>query len=352
MSALESPATLSAPGAAWCLMAAAMLAVAGTPAAAAADVAVGPLAVGERVVFLGDSITQAGDKPGGYVALVREAIARTLPDAGIDVIGAGISGNKVPDLESRLDRDVLAKNPTTVVIYIGINDVWHSQQGKGTPKPAFEKGLRSLVGRIRAAGARVILCTPSVIGEQAQGQNPLDAMLDEYSDITRSVAADLATGLLDLRKACIAHLAAANASGAGQGRLTTDGVHLNEAGNRFVAGQMLEALGVTASAGGTRKLRHVVLFKFKDTSTPEDVARIVAAFQGLSAEITEIDGFEWGTDVSPEGKSQGFTHCFIVTFDTAADRDAYLPHPAHQAFVSLVGPHVDKVCVVDFWGTK
>ena len=100
---------------------------------------------------------------------------------------------------------------------------------------------------------------------------------------------------------------------------------------------------------GPRRLRHVVLFKFKDTSTPEDVARIVAGFRGLPAKIKEIAGFEWGTDVSPEGKAQGFTHCFLVTFATAADRDAYLPHPAHKEFVALIGPHVDKVCVVDYW---
>ena len=101
--------------------------------------------------------------------------------------------------------------------------------------------------------------------------------------------------------------------------------------------------------GGPRRLRHVVLFKFKDSSTPEDVARIVASFQVLPAKIKEIAGFEWGTDVSPEGKAQGFTHCFLVTFATAADRDVYLPHPAHKEFVALVGPHVDKVCVVDYW---
>ncbi|MFM8291004.1 MAG: Dabb family protein [Planctomycetia bacterium] len=103
------------------------------------------------------------------------------------------------------------------------------------------------------------------------------------------------------------------------------------------------------AAAGQRRLRHVVLFKFKDSSTPADVARIEAAFRGLPATIKEIAGFEWGTDISPEGKAQGFTHCFLVTFATEADRDTYLPHPAHKEFVALVGPHVDKVCVVDYW---
>ena len=116
---------------------------------------------------------------------------------------------------------------------------------------------------------------------------------------------------------------------------------------------MILAAGHSSSAEPTaakpRTLRHVVLFKFKDTSTEADVAKIVAAFQGLPAKIKEIAGFEWGTDVSPEGKSQGLTHCFLVTFKSEADRDVYLPHPAHKEFVAIVGPHVDKVCVVDFW---
>lgn len=112
------------------------------------------------------------------------------------------------------------------------------------------------------------------------------------------------------------------------------------------------AAGSRSAAGADaqpRTLRHVVLFKFKDTSTAADVEKIVAAFRGLPARIKEIAGFEWGTDVSPEGKAQGFTHCFLVTFKSEADRDAYLPHPAHKEFVGIVGPHVDKVCVVDFW---
>lgn len=319
------------------------------PCANADDAEVRPPAKGERIVFLGDSITQAGAGPGGYVSLVRDAVSAALPDAGVEVIGAGISGNKVPDLERRLDRDVLAKKPTTVVIYIGINDVWHSQRGQGTAKDVYEQGLRSLVERIRAAGGRVILGTPSVIGEKAAGTNPLDAMLDEYAAITRTVATDLKTGLVDLRKAFVAHLAAHKQDQADRGLLTNDGVHLNAAGNRFVADRMLEALGVVQGGDRGKLLRHIVLFKFKDTSTPADVTAIVAAFRALPGKIPQIKEFEWGTDISPEGKSQGLTHCFLVTFASEADRDAYLPHPAHEEFVSLVKPHVDKVCVVDYW---
>ncbi len=96
-------------------------------------------------------------------------------------------------------------------------------------------------------------------------------------------------------------------------------------------------------------LRHVVLFGFKATSSPQDIDGIVAAFQALPSKISEIKGFEWGVNSSPEGLNQGLTHAFTVTFHSDADRDTYIPHPAHQEFVGLLGPHLDKVTVIDYW---
>ena len=98
-------------------------------------------------------------------------------------------------------------------------------------------------------------------------------------------------------------------------------------------------------------LRHVVLFKFKDSAAPADVQQIEEAFRALPAQIDVIQEFEWGTDVSVEGKAEGYTHCFFVTFADAAGRDAYLPHPAHQAFGQVLRPHVDKVLVFDYWAS-
>jgi hypothetical protein len=119
----------------------------------------------------------------------------------------------------------------------------------------------------------------------------------------------------------------------------------------FITGiAVMAALESSATAAKPEKLlRHVVLFKFKSTSTPDDVKKIVEAFGELPKKISEIHSFEWGTDVSPEGKSQGFTHCFLVTFKTEKDRDTYLPHAAHKEFVGIVGPHVAGVLVVDYW---
>ena len=102
---------------------------------------------GETIVFLGDSITQQGAGPTGYVTVFREAIEKARPNSGIKVIGAGIGGHKVPDLEARLDKDVLSHKPNVVVIYIGINDVWHSKNGRGTSVEKYEAGLRSLIKR-------------------------------------------------------------------------------------------------------------------------------------------------------------------------------------------------------------
>jgi lysophospholipase L1-like esterase len=213
------------------------------PTQAAAPV---PLKKGDRVVFLGDSITAAGARKGGFITMMREVIDKKHADLKVQLIGAGISGHKVPDCQKRLQRDVIEKKPTVVFIYIGINDVWHSTRGRGTSKEIFEKGLRRMIARINEAGARVILCTPTVIGEKVDGGNKLDAMLDEYSDISRKVARDTKSQMLDLRKQFVSHLAKVNKdANKSRGVLTRDTVHLNEPGNRFVAKRMLEALGVT-----------------------------------------------------------------------------------------------------------
>jgi len=203
-----------------------------------------PLKKGERIVFLGDSITQAGVGPKGYVTLVRQALAERHKDLGVEVIGAGISGNKVPDLQRRLEKDVLARKPTLVVIYIGINDVWHGENdpARGTPKDKFEAGLKDVIQRIKGAGARVVLCTPTVIGEKKPGTNKLDARLDEYAEVSRAVAKETGSRLCDLRKAFQDHLAKHNPEDKERGVLTSDRVHLNDAGNRLVADTVLAAI--------------------------------------------------------------------------------------------------------------
>lgn len=200
---------------------------------------------GDKIVFLGDSITQGGGGATGYITLIKKALDEKSKDRAIETINAGISGNKVPDLQRRVDKDVIARKPAVVFIYIGINDVWHGENdpSKGTTKEKFEMGLREVIGKITDAGDKVILCTPTVIGEKKGGANKLDGQLDEYSAISRKLAKELKLPMCDLRQAFVDHLKANNPDDKDRGILTTDRVHLNAAGNKLVAETMLKMLG-------------------------------------------------------------------------------------------------------------
>ena len=96
-------------------------------------------------------------------------------------------------------------------------------------------------------------------------------------------------------------------------------------------------------------LRHVVLFAFTQEAGPAAVAEVCERFTRLPAQIDLICDFEWGTNVSPEQINRGYTHCFVLTFASDADRDAYLVHPAHQAFVTAMAPVLASALVVDYW---
>jgi hypothetical protein len=99
----------------------------------------------------------------------------------------------------------------------------------------------------------------------------------------------------------------------------------------------------------SKVLRHVVLFKFKDNTTPADIKKVTDAFEKLPTQISQIKAFEWGVNNSPEKINEGLTHCFFVTFSSEKDRDDYLVHPSHKAFVDILKPFLDKPVVVDYW---
>ena len=107
----------------------------------------------------------------------------------------------------------------------------------------------------------------------------------------------------------------------------------------------------TKSGENNPVLRHAVFFKFKDTSSAQDVDQVVNAFRALPETISAIKDFEWGTNNSPEGLNDEFTHCFLLTFADEQGRTEYLPHPAHKAFGKSLRPHLDKVFVIDYWGS-
>ena len=121
----------------------------------------------------------------------------------------------------------------------------------------------------------------------------------------------------------------------------------------LLMGISLSALAADApTTKHTGKLNHVVAFKFKESATKEQIKEIEDAFRDLKKKIKEIHSYEWGTNVSPEKHDKGFTHGFIVGFNTEKDRDAYLVHPDHKAFGALLRPILADVFVIDFWAEK
>lgn len=190
----------------------------------------------KRIIFFGDSITQQGVQVNGFVTIIK----KTLDSTKYNVIGAGIGGNKVYDLYLRLEDDVLSKKPDLVVIYVGINDVWHKATSHtGTDYPKYIKFYQALIDKIQASGSKVILCTPSVIGEKKNNANEFDAELDKYSNGIRELATKNNLPLCDLRNAFFDYEIANNQDDKEKGILTVDKVHLNDVGNKLVADQLL-----------------------------------------------------------------------------------------------------------------
>jgi lysophospholipase L1-like esterase len=202
-----------------------------------------PVQKKKKIIFFGDSITEAGVKPTGYITRVGELAAKDGMAANYEFIGAGIGGNKVYDLYLRLEDDVLSKKPDVVVIYIGVNDVWHKRSyGTGTDANKFEGFYNALIKKIQAQGAKVILATPAVIGERTDFSNELDGDLNLYSSMIRNIAKKNSLPLVDLRTAFIDYNKSYNKENKESGILTSDRVHLNDRGNLFVAEEMWEAI--------------------------------------------------------------------------------------------------------------
>ena len=196
-----------------------------------------------RVVFFGDSITQQGAQPGGYIIKMKEALEKAGRSGDYDLIGAGIGGNKIYDLYLRMEEDVMAQKPDVVVIFIGVNDVWHkASSGTGTDADKFEKFYAAIINKLLDKHIKTILCTPAVIGEKTDFTNMQDGDLNAYSQIIRNLAQKYKCGLIDLRESFHNYELKNNPSNKESGILTKDRVHLNDVGNQVVADQMLSAL--------------------------------------------------------------------------------------------------------------
>ena len=203
-----------------------------------------------KIIFLGDSITEQGESfDDGFISLLRQ----NLSQEEFELVGKGIGGHKVSNLLTRYKADVIDLNPDIVFIYIGINDVWHKYDfGTGSDIDLYEKGLRTIISDIKSLGSKIVLCTPTVIGENTgdfvlgnqfkdvETMEKMNGDLDTFSEVVRKLSNEYETELLDLRKIFMDYLAENNTNNDAAGILTTDGVHLNEQGNKLIADQMIK----------------------------------------------------------------------------------------------------------------
>lgn len=199
-----------------------------------------------KVIFFGDSITELGVKPEkyrGYILQMQDMLKTEKKDGQYDLIGSGISGNKVYDLYLRMEEDVLAKNPDVVFIYVGVNDVWHKTLlGTGTDPDKFEKFYQAIINKLKAKNIKVVVCTPAVVGEKWDCSNQLDGDLNRYSNIIRDLAKKNELAIVDLRKDILEKLKVINPDNKEKEVLTYDRVHMNDKGNQFLAEEMWKVL--------------------------------------------------------------------------------------------------------------
>jgi lysophospholipase L1-like esterase len=216
------------------VVAALMMGALGVSQVKAADVTVKD---GHKIAFMGDSITQGGAKPGGYVMLVISGLEANRIKA--TSIPAGISGHKSNQMLARLEKDVLSKKPDWMTLSCGVNDVWHG--AKGVPLDQYKENITAIVDQCQAAGIKVMLLTSTMIGEDAA--NPNNQKLAPYNAFLVELAKDKKCLLADLNAAMQAELAAAGADRKDK-MLTRDGVHMNADGNKMMAVGVLKGFGL------------------------------------------------------------------------------------------------------------
>jgi len=199
------------------------------------------LKAGDRIVTLGDSITQAG----GYQALMQKVLARFYPDLGIEIVNAGIGGHKAPDMAARLQKDVIDKKPTIVTVSCGVNDVWHGfyNPARGVDIETYTRLMTQMVQQLKAnTSAAIYLLTPTVIHENLRG--PENLKLEAYCQAIREIAERESVRLVDLNAVFNLVLRSTQIGGAPEFHPTSDGVHMKPSGNFLIAAAILQALEI------------------------------------------------------------------------------------------------------------
>lgn len=197
----------------------------------------------KTIIFFGDSITEQARNLNGFISLINRKVEEYNLVSKFQTIGAGIGGNRVYDLLFRLQKDVLSKSPHLTIILIGINDIWCKEEnGTGLDIERYEKFYREIIIQLLASNSKIILCTLPVIGEKYDGQNSQDEDLNLYSNVIKKLTQEYQLNLCDLRLAFTNHLKQFNYENISEGLLTTDGVHLNDEGNKLVATYLWETI--------------------------------------------------------------------------------------------------------------
>lgn len=198
----------------------------------------------KHIVFFGDSITQMGINKNGYIDRIQSHINDKNIGTKYRLSNAGVGSNKVYDLYLRMEDDVLKKKPDIVVIYIGINDVWHKTSGIGTDIVKYERFYVAIIKKLQAKKIHVALCTPTLIGEKKDNANPQDEDLAAYSAVVRRLAGSMNCKLIDLHQVFKEYESNFNVQNLESGLLTTDRVHLTDKGNQLVADEIIKVLSI------------------------------------------------------------------------------------------------------------
>ena len=318
-----------------------------------------PLTKTDRMVVMGDTMALTGNRPHGFVTLLREALDHDeLPWSVV-----GRSTDRWENAVQRFTEEVVPLRPSVLVVMLGLNDVWHQSRGHVLE---FEKTRRAVHDLAHAFHQQfpqgtLVLASPFLIGEKSDGTNSLDRDLGAVADLIAEVAGELQRQLninesvvpqiqfLNSRRLAVDYLQQHNPAQKPHSILTVDGIQLNKVGHKFMADLLSDYFGLQLPAPATDALRHVVFLKFKAEAGATKTREVLQAFQALGKRIDVVAAIESGTNNSPEGLADGFTHVFTLTFHSTADRDTYLNHAIHQEFVQLALPALEKVCVLDYW---
>ena len=196
---------------------------------------------GDRIITLGDSITEAG----GYQTLIKKVFDRFYPNLNLEIVNAGISGHKSPDMSARLQRDVIDKKPTIVTISCGVNDVWHGfyTPPRGVELETYTRLMKQMVQQVKASThAAIYLLTPTVIYENLR--SPENLKLAAYCEAVRNIARQEKVDLVDLNDIFNLILGSTRIGGASEFHPTSDGVHMKSSGDFLIAAGILRALEV------------------------------------------------------------------------------------------------------------